>query len=255
MLGIVPAAGAASRLQPLAFSKEMLPVGSTFDELGIERPKAVSEFLVERMLDAGADRICFVLSPEKTDIIPYYARHRSAQRFCYVVQERPGGLCDALFRALAVLRDQEEVLIGLPDTVWFPLSGFSLLPASELSFLLFPVDEPRRFDAVLTRDGQVTEIQVKAEHPATHWVWGAFRMPAPVFRTLHEIWLEPERGDEYIGTLVNAYLSRGGHALGIPAGDRYFDVGTVDGYRAAIDALRPDTPVEKHAYAVSRVPR
>jgi len=27
MLGIVPAAGAGSRLQPLAFSKEMLPVG------------------------------------------------------------------------------------------------------------------------------------------------------------------------------------------------------------------------------------
>ena len=70
MLGIVPAAGAGSRLQPLAFSKEMLPVGSTVDEHGIERPKAVSEFLVERMLRRGADRICFVLSPDKTDILP-----------------------------------------------------------------------------------------------------------------------------------------------------------------------------------------
>src|SRR5881396_3414467 len=52
VLGIVPAAGAAARLQPLAFSKEMLPVGSTIDERGIERPKAVSEFLVERMIYA-----------------------------------------------------------------------------------------------------------------------------------------------------------------------------------------------------------
>src|ERR671933_2968771 len=128
MLGIVPAAGAASRLQPLAFSKEMLPVGSAVDENGIERPKAVSEFLVERMIDAGADRICFVLSPEKADIIPYYARHWAARRFCYTVQERPIGLCDALFRALAVVRDDEDVLIGLPDTVWFPVSGFSMLP-------------------------------------------------------------------------------------------------------------------------------
>src|SRR5947209_19523434 len=88
MLGIVPAAGAGSRLQPLAFSKEMLPVGSTFDEHGVERPKAVSEFLVERMLQAGADRICFVISPEKTDIIPYYARHSASRRFCYVGQDR-----------------------------------------------------------------------------------------------------------------------------------------------------------------------
>jgi dTDP-glucose pyrophosphorylase len=64
MLGIIPAAGAATRLQPLAFSKEMLPVGSAPDERGVERPKAVSEFLVERMIHAGADRVCFVLSPE-----------------------------------------------------------------------------------------------------------------------------------------------------------------------------------------------
>jgi dTDP-glucose pyrophosphorylase len=235
----VPAAGAAARLQPLAFSKEMLPVGSTFDERGLERPKAVSEFLVERMLAAGADRICFVLSPEKTDIIPYYARHPAARAFCYVVQERPNGLCDAVFRATQVMRDDEDVLIGLPDTVWFPVSGYSLLPAHELSFLLFPVEDPQRFDAVLTSDGWVTEIQVKAERPGTRWVWGAFRMPAKVFRLLQRLWLEPGRGDEYVGTLVNAHLARGGRALGIPAGERYYDVGTVDGYRAAIDALRP----------------
>jgi dTDP-glucose pyrophosphorylase len=225
----------------------MLPVGSTFDERGVERPKAVSEFLVERMMYAGADRICFVLSPEKTDIIPYYARHRAASRCCYVVQERPRGLCDALFRALQVLRDDDEVLIGLPDTVWFPVSGYTLLPPGEFSFLLFPVDHPERFDAVLTRGRQVTEIQVKTQHPDTHLVWGAFRLPASVFRELYELWLEPGRGDEYVGTLVNEYVRRGGRALGIPAGERYFDVGTVDGYRAAIDALRPPLVVAGHA--------
>jgi len=239
VLGIVPAAGAASRLQPLAFSKEMLPVGSTFDERGIERPKAVSEFLAERMIAAGADRICFVISPEKTDIIPYYARHPAAERFCYVVQDQPRGLCDALFRALHVMRDDEDVLIGLPDTVWFPVSGFSLLPEDELAFLLFPVDEPWRFDAVVTTGERVTEIQVKASRPKSNWVWGAFRMPAWTFKRLHALWLEPHRGDEYVGTLVNAYLRRGGQATGLTAGERYFDVGTVEGYRAAIDALRP----------------
>jgi len=242
MLGIVPAAGAGSRLQPLAFSKEMLPVGSTLDEHGTERPKAVSEFLVERMIAAGADRVCVVLSPEKTDIIPYYARHWAARRFCYVVQERPSGLCDALFRALTVLRDDEDVLIGLPDTVWFPVEGFSKLPAGELSFLLFPVDDPSRFDAVATRGDWVSQIEVKADHPSTTWVWGAFRMPAPVFRALHALWSEPGRGDEYVGSLINAYLQRGGRARAIKAGRRYYDVGTIDGYRAAIDALREPIP-------------
>jgi dTDP-glucose pyrophosphorylase len=248
VLGIVPAAGAATRLQPLAFSKEMLPVGSVLDEHGVERPKAVSEFLVERMIHAGADRVCFVLSPEKPDIIPYYARHWAARRFCYVVQERPGGLCDALFRTLGVLREDEDVLIGLPDTVWFPVDGFCRLPPGVLSFLLFLVAEPRRFDAVLMQpDGRIREIRVKSEQPGTRWVWGAFRMAAPTFRALYALWSEPGRGDEYVGTLVNAYLDRGGDAIGVPAGERYYDVGTVDGYRAAIDGLRVTVPVRSSA--------
>ncbi|MBI5454552.1 MAG: nucleotidyltransferase family protein, partial [Deltaproteobacteria bacterium] len=37
MWGIIPAAGAGSRIQPLAFSKELLPVGSRVED-GIERP-------------------------------------------------------------------------------------------------------------------------------------------------------------------------------------------------------------------------
>lgn len=244
MLGIIPAAGAGTRIQPLAFSKEMLPVGSRLDEHGVERSKAVSEYLVERMILAGAERICFVISPGKTDIMQYYARHAEARHFCYVVQEQPLGLCDALFRAAAMGHDDEEVLIGLPDTVWFPAEGLALLPAGELSFLLFPVERPDQFDAVVTRaDGSVEEIQVKAARPRTHWVWGAFRMPVPVFRTLHELWQEPGRGDEYIGTLVNEYLRRGGRAVGVPAGESYHDVGTIEGYRAAIASLADRSPV------------
>ena len=56
MWGIVPAAGLGSRMQPLAFSKELLPVGSRLDH-GVERPCAVSEYLVERMIRGGADKI------------------------------------------------------------------------------------------------------------------------------------------------------------------------------------------------------
>ncbi len=71
MWGIIPAAGSGTRIQPLAFSKELLPVGSRRED-GIERPRAVSEYLVERMVRAGAERICFVISPAKSDILRYY---------------------------------------------------------------------------------------------------------------------------------------------------------------------------------------
>ena len=49
MWGIIPAAGRGSRIQPLAFSKELLPVGSRRDG-DAERPLAISEHLVEMPL-------------------------------------------------------------------------------------------------------------------------------------------------------------------------------------------------------------
>ena len=238
MWGIIPAAGNGTRIQPLAFSKELLPVGGRIDN-GIERPRAVSEYLVERMLIGGADKICFVIGSGKSDILEYYSGGSiDSASVIFVVQPKPGGLCDALFRAAPIVRDEEPVLIGLPDTIWFPKDGLRALPDDRLSFLLFPVDEPQFFDAVVTDErGVVEEIQVKQPNARSSWVWGAFKMPGRVFHALHELWLERERTDEYFGTLINAWIARGGTALGIRAGQAYVDVGTLSGYRQAIRLL------------------
>ena len=106
--GIIPAAGVGSRIQPLAFSKELLPVGSRRDASGVERPRAVSEHLIDRMVLGGATRICFVISPTKSDIIEYYGGGQEGMRLAYVVQQKPGGLCDAIFQALT-MSDQEAL--------------------------------------------------------------------------------------------------------------------------------------------------
>ena len=243
MWGLIPAAGIGSRIQPLAFSKELLPVGSRLDG-STERPRAVSEYLVERMILAGADKLCFVISPGKSDILEYYGAGVGGAAIAYVVQPEAGGLCDAIFRALPLVHDDEPVLIGLPDTIWFPEAGLAALSDDELSFLLFPVERPEFFDAVVTDDtGNVREIQVKQKDARSNWIWGAFKMPGRVLRALHALWLEPGRRDEYIGTLVNAYLARGGRAIGVRAGEAYVDVGTLHGYREAIQLLarRPQT--------------
>lgn len=237
MWGIVPAAGEGSRIQPLAFSKELLPVGSRLED-GVERPRAVSEYLVERMVRGGANRICFVISPGKADILGYYGGEVGDARVCYVVQPKPAGLCDSVFRALPLIAPQEQVLVGLPDTVWFPVDGLAALPDGVLSFLLFPVERPEFFDAVVTDgDGLVREIQVKQPGAASRWIWGAFKLPGSILAELHDLWRERGRVDEYVGTLVNAWLARGGEAHGVKAGEAYVDVGTLHGYREAIHVL------------------
>src|SRR5438046_9865407 len=101
------------------------------------------------MLDGGSTRVFFVISPGKTDLMSYFGRQVGNASICYAVQQNPNGLCDALFSALPFIAAEDEVLVGLPDTIWFPVEGFELLPDGLLSFLLFPVGQPEMFDSVI----------------------------------------------------------------------------------------------------------
>ncbi|MBI4887585.1 MAG: nucleotidyltransferase family protein [Acidobacteria bacterium] len=224
-------------MQPLAFSKELLPVG-TRTEQGLERPRAVSEYVVERLVAGGATRICFVIAPGKSDIVAYYGASTFSADVFYAVQPEPAGLCDAIFRAAPLVHDDDWVLVGLPDTIWYPEDALARLPPDPLSFLLFPVDQPQHFDAVVTdAENRVQEIQVKQPGARSNWVWGAFRMSGRTMHELRELWRLPERQDDMVGTLVNAYLARGGRATAVREGTAYVDTGTIDGYREALRLL------------------
>ena len=241
MIGIIPAAGAGQRIQPLGCSKELLPVGSRLVE-GVERPKAVSEYLVERMLSAGAGQICMIISPDKTDVVKYYAERDYDAEIFYVVQERPLGLCDALFRAVPFARRHEQVLIGLPDTIWFPENAY--LPAldferTDVNLVLFPVSNPSAFDAVVCDEqGYVEQVHVKRERPGSHWIWGAVTTTGECFYRLKLLWEARRRQDEFLGDLLNAFLAAGNVVRAQRCGEVYMDVGTLEGYRVAIDYLR-----------------
>ena len=62
-------------------------------------------------------------------------------------------------------------------------------------------------------------------------------MPGAVLIDLYELWQHRGCTDQYFGTLVNAYLTQGGRAVALRAGRAYVDVGTLDGYRAAMRLL------------------
>ena len=141
MWGIIPAAGLGSRIQPLAFSKELLPVGSRHDdEAGQERPRAVSEYLVERLVLAGATKLCFVIAPGKSDILNYYGAAYGPAAIAYVVQPRAGGLCDAIFRAAPLIDPAEAGFVGVEGGGG--AIGGALWPESRRKSLVFLGPEP-----------------------------------------------------------------------------------------------------------------
>ena len=109
------------------------------------------------MIAAGATHICMIISPEKDDLVRYYAeRSYAAEIFC-AVQRHPRGLCDALFRAANFADAHSQVLIGLADTVWFPenacSSALDPVHSADVNLILFPTENPSAFDAV-TCDSQ-----------------------------------------------------------------------------------------------------
>jgi glucose-1-phosphate thymidylyltransferase len=246
MIGIIPAAGAGRRIQPLGCSKELLPVGSRVingpqGEGKGERPKAVAEYLVERMIAAGAEQICMVISAEKSDIVRYFAERDYAAEIFYVVQQRPAGLCDALFRGEPFARHHDQVLIGLPDTIWFPENAYipAVQQGANVNLVLFPVTDPTAFDAVITDDhNHVEQVEVKVQNARSCWIWGAVTCAGQAFHTLKLLWESRHREDEYLGHLLNAYIAAGNHVRATRSGEIYMDVGTLEGYRLAQDFLR-----------------
>jgi glucose-1-phosphate thymidylyltransferase len=242
MMGIIPAAGVGQRIQPLGCSKELLPVGSRPVD-GVQRPKAVAEYLVERMIAAGPDQICMVISAEKTDIIKYFAEREYAAQIFYVVQQQPLGLCDALFRAESFARLHEQVLIGLPDTIWFPENAYRTAldahPHADVNLVLFPAADPDAFDAVVCDQlNYVQRVDVKKADARSHWIWGAVTVTGHAFHALKLLWEARHREDLFLGDLLNAYISAGNVVRATHVGEHYMDVGTLEGYRKAQDFLR-----------------
>jgi len=183
MWGLIPAAGRGTHIQPLA----------------------VAGFLVDRLIAGGATKLCFVINSNESDILEYFGGSIQGIPICYVVQPRPAGVCDAIFRALPLIFPDEPVAIGLPDTIWFPERALAKLPSDDLSLLLFSVQHS--------------------------WILGACKMPGGIMTELFQLWCDRDRRDERFGTLVNAYLASGGCARAFPIGTDSVDVGTLGGWR------------------------
>ncbi len=236
MLGIVPAAGSATRMQPLSGSKELLPLGrhdGAGEAAGAIR--VVSDYLVERMLLAGADRLCFIISGDKGDLVRYYARSRWGGRIFFALQPQPSGLCDAVFRAAPLVRAREAVLIGLPDTVWYPRDAFAQRLRAGVHLITFPVARPEEFDAVEEAPtGVVRRIEVKTPGSPTRRVWGAITAPGEVFLRLERFWRACDGQAQFLGDLFNAWIASGELVTCDRQGSRYWDIGTPAGYEQAL---------------------
>jgi glucose-1-phosphate thymidylyltransferase len=219
VIGVIPAAGRAERLQPLDGSKEMLAVGG--------RP--VIDYVVERMRAAGADEIRVVTRAEKTDV----ADHASEIGLT-TIEAEPATLADSILTALDSVAPADHVLLGFPDSVWEPVEGFielleALRPGTDAALATFHSSEPKRGDVVETEDDRVVAVHVKPADPPGDRIWGAAAAPASAFARLN--------GYSDPGELFDA-LARSGRVKAVRFPGEFLDIGTKEALVRTRDLLR-----------------
>jgi glucose-1-phosphate thymidylyltransferase len=208
LVGVLPAAGRAERLQPLEGSKELLEIGG--------RP--VLDYAVERLRAADPDEIRIVVRPQKDDVL-----ERARALELTVVEAEPDSLAESALAGVAGLADDDTVLLDLPDSIWEPVDGFRLLlgalgPGTDVVLATFRSADPARGDVVETdADDRVTAVHVKSPEPPGDEVWGAAAASAGALGAL--------RSHSQPGNLFDELAREGRvHAVRFPG--EFLDIGT-----------------------------
>ncbi len=171
IVGVIPAAGRATRLGALPSSKELLPVGwQAVAKAGERRPKVVTQYLIEKMQAAGASRIYIVLRSGKWDIADYFGDgSRLGLSIAYLLVDEPYGPPFTANQAAPFVEDA-IVLFGFPDILLQPANVFSLaierLCASKADIVIgtFPAQYADNDDSVeTTPSGRVVRLVPKED--------------------------------------------------------------------------------------------
>jgi glucose-1-phosphate thymidylyltransferase len=211
IVGVIPAAGHATRLQPLSGSKELLPV----------RGKPVIDYLVERMRAGGSTRLRVVTRPEKADVIAH-AEEIGAE----VVLGHPATVSESFLSGMEGLGGEVVILIGFPDSIWEPVDGYRVLvdavrDGCEVALGLFrlPRDELLRSDVVVRGvGGRIERIDVKPDAAASDWIWGCAAARVETWAGMAAF--------EWPGGYVDRLCREARDVRGFELSDSWLDIGT-----------------------------
>lgn len=239
LVGLIPAAGTASRAGPLPCSKEVLPVGVLGP--GGDRPRVACEGLLDAMREGGAARAYVVLRAGKWDIPAYLGTgDRVGLPLAYLVNRGTAGVPHTLDQAHPFV-DRATVLLGFPDIIVrapepvFPRLLDRLETTGAAAVLgLFPSSRPDKGDMVETdAEGRVRRVVVKSSTTDLRSAW-VVAVWGPAFTSfLHERVGRPvdpagDPGAElHLGPLFEEAAAAGLDVRGVAVpGGRYIDLGT-----------------------------
>lgn len=264
VVGLIPAAGRATRMAPLPCSKELFPVGVHGAPEALRgRPKVVSQYLLDKMVAGGATQAFFVIRPGKFDIAEYYGDgSRLGLSIAYLMMGEPWGPPFSVAQAVPFIGDA-TVLFGFPDILVHPDDAFVRVRArlesggADLVLGLFRAARAVPMDVVeVDATGRVRRLVTKEANPARGDADLGYLVAAwgPSFtRFLGEetarLSAEARSGrhgpspEWPMGAVIDAAIAAGLHVDSLVIDDaRFLDIGTPAGLAAAavFPGVRPE---------------
>jgi len=179
VIGVLPAAGRATRIGPLPCSKELFPVGLRPADHGQGMsPKVVCHYLLEKMRLGGISRAYIILRDGKWDIPAYLADGTLVGlHLAYLVTPPTRGVPYTVDQVHPFIQGA-LVAFGFPDIIFQPQDLFSRLLSRQAStradivLALFPAHDPAQMDMVDVDDrGRVRGILLKPPHTHLSYAW------------------------------------------------------------------------------------
>lgn len=237
--GLVPAAGRASRLGPLARDgKEILPLGRLPDGT----PRLACHDLLASFAVAEVAGTVVAVAPEKPGVRAALGDGaRWGLALHYVEIAASPGVPWTLAAALARVPTEVDVALGFPDLLARPhdlvarLALFRAVGRADVALAVVATDRPASADLVTVVDGRVTALDVKPRRPPARGATWLFAVWTPRFSRFLRAWTEragARTGDgtaneAHVGDVFSAALAAGFTIAALDCPDAaYLDVGT-----------------------------
>jgi glucose-1-phosphate thymidylyltransferase len=241
-VGLVPAAGLATRLGALPCSKEILPLRPSTTRPA-QRLAVMADCLLNAYRTAGINEAYIIIRKGKWDIPDFYGDGISSGiNIAYLMMRHPYGTPFTLDQAFPFIKDK-RVALGFPDIQFSPNNIYQRLLAqqekshADIVLGLFIPSNPNKFDMVdFSKDGLVNNIIIKPPQTNLKYAW-ICAVWTPSFSSFMHGYLakvmaktKPENNPEiYVGTVMQAALKKNIKITAeIFSNGRAIDVGTPD---------------------------
>jgi glucose-1-phosphate thymidylyltransferase len=245
LVGLVPAGGRGSRIEPLPLSKELFPLGfCTIAGREGPRPRVAAQYLLESLRMAGVDKIFVLMRKGKWDI-PAYRGDGCAWgvRLAYLMLDQTPGVPFTVDAAYPYVHSS-RVAFGFPDIIHDPGTAHQRMvehqerSGADVVLGLFPVHKCEKMDMVeLDERGRVRGVVVKPARTKLRYTWILAVWTPSFTKFLHTFvsregdraeWGENGAGRElFMGDVLQAALNAG-MEMETVLFDRgsYLDIGT-----------------------------